>query len=318
MSTALAYLGQARHRLNLTIKANVTARRILFQDKRAVGVECESGGEIFTVEGDQIVLSSGSIASPHLLMVSGVGPAEDLRGLGIDVVHELPGVGQNLRDHPYVLIFFREVGRAPEVGPTAVQVILRHTADGSATRNDIQIGPIALDSTLLPPDGPITAGDACFGIYANIQNAVSVGELKLTSKDPQVQPSLDYRYLSDPWDLERMRQAVRLAIRLSEHPVFKDIIIEQVSITDADLASDDALDSWLLRNVSSEHHSSGTSKMGPASDTMAVVDQFCRVHGLEGLRVVDASVMPDVIRANTNTTTIMIGERVADWIKEGR
>ena len=143
--------------------------------------------------------------------------------------------------------------------------------------------------------------------------------MKLTSRDPHVQPSLDYRYLSDPWDRERLRRAVRLALRLCEHAAFNDIIIEQVSLTDADLASDAALDAWLLRNIGmAGFHSAGTCKMGPASDSMAVVDQFCRVHGLEGLRVVDASVMPDVIRANTNATTIMIAERVADWMKAGR
>jgi choline dehydrogenase len=115
-----------------------------------------------------------------------------------------------------------------------------------------------------------------------------------------------------------MRDAVRLGIRLSDHPRFSNIIAQRLNPTDADLASDDALDSWLLRNAYTQHHSSGTCKMGPASDSMAVVDQYCRVQGLENLRVVDASVMPDVIRANTNATTIMIAERVADWIKEGR
>ena len=112
---------------------------------------------------------------------------------------------------------------------------------------------------------------------------------------------------------------MRLALRLSQHPAFKDVIIEQVSLTDADLASDAALDAWLLQNIGMAGvHSAGTCKMGPASDPLAVVDQFCRVQGLEGLRLVDASVMPDVIRANTNTTTIMIAERVADWMKVGR
>ena len=318
VSTALAYLNQARHRLNLTIRANVTVRRILFDTGRAIGVEAESSGERFTVEGDQIVLSAGAIASPQLLLLSGVGPAEHLRSLGVDVVHDLPGVGQNLRDHPSVLILYRETAEPPGDLEAMVQVNLRYTVEGSTTRNDMQIGILSVDSEYLPANVPITRDDNCFAIYVALQNAVTAGELKLTSRDPHVQPFLDYRYLSDPGDLERMRLAVRLATRLSEHPAFEDVIIERVSLTDADLASDDALDSWLLRNVSTEHHSSGTCKMGPASDTMAVVDQFCHVHGLEGVRVVDASVMPDVIRANTNTTTIMIAERAADWIKEGR
>ena len=319
MSTALAYLDQARHRLNLTIKGNVTVTRILFQGNRAVGVEAESGGERFSVEGDQIVVSAGAIASPHLLMLSGVGPAENLTDLGIDVVHDMAGVGQNLRDHPYVLVLFQEKGEAPDYfREPCVNAVLRYTADGSKARNDMQIGHIPLDSTLLSDEIPIAKVDTCFCMFGALMQAGSAGELKLTSRDPYVQPSLDYRYLSDPWDLERMRQAIRLAVRLSEHPAFKDVIVKQISLTDADLASDSALDNWILRNVGQGYHSSGTCKMGPASDPKAVVDQYCRVYGLEGLRVVDASVMPDVIRANTNTTTIMIAERVADWIKEDK
>ena len=212
VSTALAYLDQARHRLNLTIRAHVLATRLVFDGKRVRGVEVESGGERFTVAGDQIVLSAWAIASPHLLLLSGVGPAEHLRRLGLGVVHDLPGVGRNLRDHPYVLILFREKGQAPASGPTAVQVILRYTAEGSTMRNDMQIGPISLDSAYMPPDAPIGRGETCFGMYANIQHAVSVGELTLAPRDPHTPPALDYRYLSDPWDRERLRQAVRLAL----------------------------------------------------------------------------------------------------------
>jgi choline dehydrogenase len=215
---------------------------------------------------------------------------------------------------------FRERGPVPDYHrQPCIQAILRYTAKGSSARNDVQIGPSSLDSAYLSADAPITKGENCFCIYANIQQAVSAGELQLTSRDPHVQPAIDFHYLSNPWDRERLREAVRLALRLSQHPPFKDVIIEQVSLTDADLASDAALDAWLWRNIGiAGVHSAGTCKMGPTSDPMAVVDQFCCVHGLEGLRVVDASVMPDVIRANINTTTIMIAERVADWMKAGR
>ena len=111
-----------------------------------------------------------------------------------------------------------------------------------------------------------------------------------------------------------MREGVRIALRLMEHEAFRNIVDGLISPTEQDLASDEALDSWMMENVWIGQHLSGTCKMGPSSDPMAVVDQYCRVHGMEGLRVADASVMPDVIRANTNATTIMIGERVADWI----
>ncbi len=216
VSTALAYLDQARHRLNLTIRANVTARRILFDSGRAVGVEVESGGERVTVEGDQIVLSAGGIASPQLLMLSGIGPAEHLRSLGIDVIHDLSGVGHNLRDHPMALILFRETGQMPGDLEAMVQVLLRYTIEGSNTRDDMQIATASIDTEYLPANGPIARNDNCFTIFVSVQNALSAGELRLTSRDPHVQPSVDYRYLSDSWDVARMRQAVRLAIRLSE------------------------------------------------------------------------------------------------------
>ncbi len=133
-----------------------------------------------------------------------------------------------------------------------------------------------------------------------------------------MQPLLDYRYLEDEFDRQRLREAVRLCVRLADHPRFADIIAERASPTDADLASDAALDAWLLREVTTSQHISCTCKMGPASDPMAVVDQYGRVHGLENLRVIDASIMPDVVRANTNVTTMMLAERCADFLKEGR
>ena len=315
ISAALAYLDPVRHRLNLTTRANVTTRRILFRGRRAVRVEAESGGERFTVEGDQIVLSAGAIASPQLLMLSGVGPAAHLRSLGIDVVHDVPGVGQNLRDHPSAFLVFRATGEPPDLLVPVNQVGLRYTVEESTTRNDVQIALLLMTKEHRPSNVQINNDDNYIGISVGLQNATSSGEVRLTSTDPHVQPFLNYRYLSDPWDRERMRKSVHLAIRISQQPAFKDLIIERVSPTSQDMASDDALDSWLLRGVGTQHHSSGTCKMGPASDPMAVVDQYGRAHGLEGLRVVDASVMPNVIRANTNATVIMIAERMADWIR---
>ena len=139
----------------------------------------------------------------------------------------------------------------------------------------------------------------------------------MTSTDPTVQPYLDYRYLEDEFDRERLREMVRLCIKLGEHESFKDIIEERVDPADEHLASDEALDAWLMREVTTSQHISCTCKMGPTTDPMAVVDQYGSVHGAEGLRVVDASIMPDCIRANTNVTTMMIGERISDFIREG-
>ena len=318
MSTAITYLNPVRHRLNLTTRGNVTVHRIIFEGKRAVGVAAESGGEAFTVEGDQIVVSSGAIATPQTLMLSGVGPADQLRSFGIPVVQDTPGVGENLRDHPAVFTLFRASGAAPDDLAPSIQVGLRFSLEGSPTRADIQLAPILMNSEHRPASVTIESADFHFGFSAALQNAVSAGRLRLAATDPHVQPDLNYDYLSDPYDRERMRGAVRLGLRISDHPLFRDIIAERLNPTEADLASDAALDNWLLRNACTQHHSSGTCKMGLATDPMAVVDQYCRVHGLEGLRVVDASVMPDVIRANTNATTIMIAEKVADWMREGK
>lgn len=318
MSAALTYLTLARHRLNVTIRGGVTARRIIFEGKKAVGVEAESGGETFIVNGDQIVVSSGAVASPQLLMLSGVGPAEHLAEMGINLVHDLPGVGQNLRDHPAAFILLRGTGESPDEDAPNIQVGLRFSNRGSPTRADFQLAPILMSSEHRPASVKIESDDFHFGLSCALQNATSAGQLRLASTDPHVQPDLNYDYLSDPGDRARMREALRLALKISEHPSFSGMVLERLNPTDEDLVSDDTLDDWMLRNAYTQHHTSGTCKMGEASDTMAVVDQFCHVHGMQNLRVVDASVMPDVIRANTNATTLMIAERVADWIKEGR
>jgi choline dehydrogenase-like flavoprotein len=247
-------------------------------------------------------------------MLSGVGPAEHLRSLGLPVLHALPGVGQNLRDHPNVRVPVKVKDDFP-LDPKAprTQLALRYTAQGSSDRNDMQI----LQSSFSSPIGgdPLEAEGIRFTCILEL--AVGAGELKLTSTDPTVQPHLNYRYLEDPWDRQRLREAVRLCARLLDHEAYQDIVERRLEPSDQALASDAALDDWLLHRVTTTQHISGTCKMGPASDPLAVVDQHCRVHGLTGLRVADASVMPDVIRANTNATTIMIAERVADFVRQG-
>jgi choline dehydrogenase len=151
-----------------------------------------------------------------------------------------------------------------------------------------------------------------------INLAMSRGELKLQSTDPAVQPLLDYHYFEDEFDRKRMREMIRLADKLVQHPAFAPIVQKRLEPSDDEMASDAGLDEFMLREITTGHHSSGTCKMGPASDPMAVVDQYGKVHGLQHLRVVDAAIMPDCIRANTNVTTMMIAERVADFIKEGK
>ena len=317
-STALGYLNMARHRLNLTIKPNCMVNRLIFDGKKAVAVEVESGGQTFTVEGDEIILSSGAIGSPHILMRSGVGPEGQLRSHGIPIVQPLPGVGQNLRDHPIIYITWRTKKDYPLDGlAPRIQMALRWTAEGSDLRNDLMIFMQSFATERIDRGGdrmePL--GIRMLGV---LDLAMSAGELRLQSADPNVQPQLEYRYLEDEFDRRRMREMVRTGVKLAEHEEFRDIIEERIEPTDAELATDEALNEYLLREVTTGQHISGTCKMGPASDAMAVVDQFGRVHGLQNLRVVDASIMPNCIRANTNVTTMMLGERIADFIRQGR
>ena len=311
MSTALSYINPNRHRLNLTIRPNVLVRRILVEDGRATGLEVESGGEIFQMEAGQIILSAGAIASPQILMLSGIGPAKHLQEKGITIVADLPGVGKNLRDHPLVAVRVKTKDDFP-LDPDAprLQTVLRYTAGGSENRNDMQIFP----SSFSTPLGGDPLAEEGIRFTCMLELAESAGELQLNSADPKEQPFIDCRYLEAPRDRERLREGVRIIIDMMEHESFKDIVEELISPVESDLASDETLDQWMLENVWIGQHLSGTCKMGPDSDPMAVVDQYGRVHGIQGLRVADASIMPDVIRANTNATTIMIGERVAAWV----
>jgi len=184
-STALGYLRLALHRLNLTMQANCMTRRILFSGQRAIGVEVERGGETFVVEGEEIILSAGTIGSSHLLMLSGVGPASQLRSLGIPVVHDAPGVGQNLRDHPGVHVRWHVKPDFPlppeEVGPQ--KVALRYTARGSSLRNDMIM--------VMRFWGVQRLAVMSVGLYM----AMGAGELTLQSPDPMIQPRLHYNYL---------------------------------------------------------------------------------------------------------------------------
>ena len=321
-STSLGYLSQGRHRLNLTIRANCAARRLVLEGRRVTGVEVESGGDVFVVEADQVILSAGAVFSPQILMLSGIGPAEHLSSLDIPVVLDLPGVGQNLRDHPKLYVTWSVKEGCPvEERAARGGVAFRFTGIGSHLRNDLGISFGAFVTPRLHPSEYTTyqgdgsdLSDRRVEMMVGLLLPVSSGQLTLTSTDPTVQPHLDYNYLSESFDRERMREAVRLCLKLAENPRLADVIGERTEPTDTDLASDDALDRWMMREAHTYSHISCTCKMGPVSDPMAVTDQYGKVHGLEGLRIVDASIMPDLVRAPINPTVLMIGERIADVI----
>lgn len=313
-STNVGYLNPARGRPNLTIMPDTLVHRVVFEGRRATAIVVRSGGELSTLYGGEIILSAGAIGSPLLLLLSGIGPADLLGVAGVSIRHDLPGVGRNLRDHPHAgALWAPRPGYAMDPDLPRYQVALRYTAPGSDLRNDMQILMISFATARVDRggDGRTPLGVA---IQPVLNLARSQGELRLQSDDPEQQPLLDYNLLADPFDRRRLRDALHLCLRLAEHPSFREILGPRLYPTDEALASDDALDDWLLEAVSTTNHISGTCKMGPASDPEAVVDQYGRVHGLEGLRVADASIMPDCVRANTNATTMMIGERMADLV----
>ncbi|HEX2186981.1 MAG TPA: GMC family oxidoreductase N-terminal domain-containing protein, partial [Chloroflexota bacterium] len=326
-STSLGYLDAARHRLNLTIRPQCFAQRILFEGQRAVGVEVLSAEERFVVHGEEIVLSAGAVGSPHLLLLSGVGPAADLEALGVRVRLDLPGVGKNLRDHPHLHATWRPAfGYPMHPELPRYQTALRYTspvtpggpagAGAAPLRNDMQILMISYATGRVDRggDGRTPVGMAMLPV---LNLARGQGELRLQSAEPTIQPRLDFNLLAEAYDRERLREALRLCIRLGEHAAFAGILGQRLAPPDDVLTSDEALDAWMRREVWHTNHCSGTCKMCPSSDPLAVVDEAGRVHGLQGLRVADASIMPDCVRANTNATTMMIGERLADLIVRG-
>ncbi len=310
MSTAITHLAPMRHHLNLTIRGNVFARKILIENRQVTGVEVESGGEVFTVESNKVVISAGALKSPHILMLSGIGPKDQLDEYGIDVLQDTPGVGANLRNHPISPISFRvKEGIKLQPDASGVRIALRYTAKGSDDSNDMMM----TTSSLFSPFTGEMLPDRIGRISCVIELPAGAGFVRLNSADPAVQPKFDYRYFSHPEDMRRMRDGIRLAVKMLETDAYKDVSDGRVTPTEEILTDDDALDLWIRQTVGSARHVSGTCKIGPDSDPMAVVDQQCRVKGLQGLWIADSSVMPQVPRANANATAIMIGERVAEW-----
>jgi len=347
VSTGIAYLIPSQRRPNLTVRGDAFVRRILFEGTRAVGVEAEIAGHREVIFAGEIVLCAGAICSPQLLMVSGVGPGEELRALGIHVVHDAAGVGKELADHPELWITYRPKRMMMPIHPHMAfhQAALNYTADGSNIVGDMElicgvltIGQITLGSGLFAVRGiadivqrPIRTLEGLRGVsmrrlleqaqtsadmplVCGLQQERSRGELRISSADPHVPPALHYNYFADPEDLERMRQGVRLAAELLETTPLRRMVASRTSPSDGDLASNRALDRWMRTKLATAIHMSSTCKMGPASDEHAVVDQLFRVRGVSGLRVVDTSAMPHLIRRGPNATAVMMGERAADFM----
>ncbi len=309
MSVAICYLEPARKRPNLTIMGDCHVRRIVFDGDQATGLEVEGDAGMETITGDRIVISCGAIGTPALLMRSGIGPADHLRELDIDVVRDLPGVGDNLDDHPMLgATFIAKEGMLERSDPV-VQVTYRYTSSDDEERNDMQLMPVS--------QIPTRSGGFVYAIGSVIYLQKSRGRLTLTSADPRIPPHVDERFLEADEDVRRLVEGLRMALDVGSHPAF-DELSEGLRFPDAAVVlDDDALAEWCKRVASSGFHPSCTAMMAPADDPMGVVDQHLRVRGIDGLLVADASVMPRCPRANIHLTSVMIGERAGEWLREG-
>jgi choline dehydrogenase len=327
MSTALTHLNPVRTYWNLTVRGGVFVRKIVVKEGKAVGVQAESGGKVFHLEADRVVLSAGAIRSPHLLMLSGIGPEDQLQQFGIPIVRHLPGVGQNLWNHLSAQVTFKvKDGISPADQRDAAHFSLRYTAPGSSAVNDmvLRTSPVIDERREHVPGvrtryltGAVLPEQAA-RISCTLGLPDGSGYVRLASADPNIQPSFNYCYLQHRNDIRRVREGVRMAAELLEPNEFQEVADHRIHPADDILANNDALDLWIRQTVGTARRVSGTCKMGLDGDPMAVVDQYCRVKGIQNLWVADASVMPRIPRSGgAHATVIMIGERVVDWLAAG-
>lgn len=308
INPAIAFLTpEVRSRPNLTIVPGTLVRRLLIRDQRATGVVADDGSGSTTYEANEIILATGAVASPHLLLLAGIGPAADLRALGIPVVADVPGVGAGVRDHPKVWTQWRlRDGLGLRADVPWLQLSARYTAEGSDLRGDMMLYP----NSVVPGSEP---GTVDFRIEAVNNLQLSAGRLWLTSADPDVRPSIDLRLLAEPRDRLRLAEAIHRSMDLGRVSPLRGMLAHRVAPTDAEIASDAALDDYIERTVMTGQHISSSCRMGRAGDPMGVVDVHGRVRGVTGLRVIDASIMPDSVRANVHATVLAMA-----WLMAGR
>lgn len=332
-SASVAYLNPARGRRNLRIKTGAAVTRVLIEKGRAVGVECIEGRRKMVYAAQrEVVLSAGAIATPKLLMLSGLGPADQVARQGIAVQADLPGVGQNLQDHIEISLVYQLNG--PHSYDKYKKLRWKAAAglnyllfrNGPASSNLIEGGAFWWgDRSEISPDiqyfmvvgagieegvDAVPGGNGCTVNLGQIRPH-SRGEVTLVSADPLVNPRVEPRYFSDPYDLEAITDGTMIALDIMAQPAI-DKYIATRHTPGAALRTRDEIKAFCGKNAHAALHPSGTCRMG--RDGMSVVDPQLRVHGVEGLRVADASVMPTLISGNPNAVCIMIGERAASFL----
>jgi len=311
VNTAMAYLSDARHRPNLRIIGDTRVLRVRIEHGKAVGVDTEHGA----IDADEVILAAGSVATPHLLMLSGVGPAEQLNKFGIGIVSDLP-VGENFSDHPNLSLGWHSAESLVEPAeryafPTALNF------DSSGSSGDFVDGDLEILLSVKPmrilqdPSVPLQSGEEGDELHfiVSLQSPVGRGRLSLASGNPLVQPRIDYDYLQDDIDKARLRVGVRTAADLLHSSAFEGHFLRFASLTEEILEDDERLDAWITTNLSTAIHLSGTAPMGP------VVDWQGRVHGVDALRVADTSMLPMVPSRGTFNVAVFIGEFIAHHMR---
>lgn len=333
-STSNAYLRRALKRPNLTLLKGVVAHRILLNNKWATGLEFAQNNKHHTVYARQEVIScAGSIGSVQLLQLSGIGPAEVLTNAGIEVKHELPGVGENLQDH--LEIYFQYHCKQPitlnsklglvSKGLIGTQWILSKTGLGATNhfescafiRSRKGLKWPNLQYHFLPAamryDGQAAFEGHGFQVHVGPNKPESRGKVWINSANPHDKPSILFNYISTSRDRQDWRDCIRLTREILAQPALDSYRGEEIQ-PGSHIQSDEAIDEWVKQNVESAYHPSCSCKMGAPEDPMAVVDPTCKVIGLEGLRIVDSSIFPTIPNGNLNAPTIMVAERAADMI----
>jgi choline dehydrogenase len=312
-STAVAFLNPVKDRPNLNAQTHAQVTRLLFEGKRVVGVEYIRDNETLQAKASrEVILSAGSIDSPKLLLLSGIGPAEHLRHLGIEVKADLPGVGQNLQDHPNVAIAFeatKDLNVSPESNLGEACLCLK-------TKSGLDAAPVNMQIYFGPFLGPAHRSDGPgFTFVPIIARPFSRGSLCLRSADPHDRPILRGNYFDAEEDLLTLVEGVKTARKLAHTKAFEELCGKEIA-PGVDVKSDDEIRNYVRNTSESMAHMAGTCKMG--HDRMAVVNPKLQVYGIEGLRIMDASVMPMIVTSALNATAIVIGEKGADMIKQSR